>query len=240
MSAYLPPVRCSWCAAVRKMRGPDAPNGWPSAIAPPCPVAILLSDLPVREARSDRRIVDLEASVERLLVLADHERRAAHALDAASDEQLAHRHRVRCGDHRRETARAVALDNLSGQRFRQTRRQQSMAGDATRIFATLVAATDDDIVDVLGAKRCFVNARLDNAAHQIIRANSGQCAAVAAERRTSPHVKICIQHAGCLLISDRWEPVSSELNMQDPPRTPIRVSGACRNCLKIRFPTSAL
>src|SRR5207253_5404628 len=34
-SAYLPPVRCNWRAAVRAMRGPEAPSGWPIAMAPP-------------------------------------------------------------------------------------------------------------------------------------------------------------------------------------------------------------
>ena len=50
--------------------------------------AVQLLHPPVDEAPADRRVVDRVGAAERRLGLGHHERRAAHALDAAGDHQL--------------------------------------------------------------------------------------------------------------------------------------------------------
>ena len=57
-----------------------------------------------------------------------------------------------------------------------------MARNAACIFAALVTAADDDVVNVFRVERTFVHDRLDDVTEQVVRTDAREYAAVAAER----------------------------------------------------------
>src|SRR5205807_887822 len=112
--------------------------------------AELALDLRVREARADRRIEHPAVTAERRLRLVHHKRRAAHALDAAGDHDLAFTagHRLRCHDDRVEPAAAIALQYRAGNLDRQSGEEPGMPRNAAAVLSRLIGAADDDILDL--------------------------------------------------------------------------------------------
>src|SRR6185312_8920224 len=111
-------------------------------------------DLRVREARADGRVENLHIPAVRPLGLPHDKRRPAHALDPAGDEQIA----LAAGDllsrdrDRVEPAAAIALQHRARDLDRQPRDERRVPRDATAVLAALVAAADDDILDLLGGE----------------------------------------------------------------------------------------
>src|SRR5204862_3275451 len=110
------------------------------------------------EARADRRIKDPAVAAERGLRLVHDKRRAAHALDAAGDHDLAFTagHRLRRHDDRVEPAAAIALQDRAGDLDRQSCQQPGMACDAAAVLARLVGAADNDILDLFRLERALL------------------------------------------------------------------------------------
>ena len=82
--------------------------------------------------------------------LADHERRAAHRLDAAGDEEVAvaRGDRVAGGDDGREPGRAEPVDGHARDRLGQPREQRGHPRDVAVVLARLVRAAEVDVLDL--------------------------------------------------------------------------------------------
>jgi hypothetical protein len=164
-------------------------------------VAELLLDLRVRETRADGRVEDAHLAAVGRLGLGHHERRAAHALDATGDEQvaLARGDHLRGIGHRVQAARAVALEHRAADLDRQAGEQAGMARDAARVFAALVGAADHDVLELLGLEAAARHQFLHHAGEQVVGANAGQRAGVAADGGAESVVQVCVEHGGFLI-----------------------------------------
>ena len=101
----------------------------------------------VDEAPADGRVVDRVVAAECGLGLRHHERRAAHAFDAAGDHQLrlAALDGARCGADRVHPRTAQAVDRRARHADRQPGQQRRHARDVAVVFAGLVGAAEDHV-----------------------------------------------------------------------------------------------
>ena len=108
-------------------------------------------DLRIGEAGAERGIEHLEVLAEGLLGLADDERRARHALDAAGDAHvgLAAGDGVRSADERIEARAAQPVVHGAWRLDRQAGQQQRVTGDVAAVLAGLDGAADRHVVDHL-------------------------------------------------------------------------------------------
>src|SRR4029077_8356271 len=110
--------------------------------------------------------------------------RAAHALDAAGDHDLAFAagHRLRRHHDRVEPAAAIALQYRTGDRDRQSGQEPGVPCDAATVSARLVGAADDDILDFFRVEwALFYDLGNDRGQH-IVGPQPGEAAGVAAKR----------------------------------------------------------
>src|SRR6516162_182707 len=158
--------------------------------------AELALDLRVREARADRRIIDAAVAAERGLGLVHDKRRAAHAFDTARDHDLALAagDRLRCHDDRIEAAAAVALQNRAGDLDRQARQQPGVPPDAAAVFARLIGAANDDILDLFRVERALLDDLGDDRGEHVIGPHSRESAGVAAEGCALTVVQVSVEH----------------------------------------------
>src|SRR6185436_13537378 len=100
-------------------------------------VAELLRHLRIRKARADGGVVHLDFAAEWRVGLAHDVGRAAHALDAAGDVEVAFAtgDGARGIDHRLQAARAQAVDRDAGRGWRQAGEQRGEARDVAAVFA---------------------------------------------------------------------------------------------------------
>ena len=139
----------------------------------------------VDEAPADRRVVHLGLAIEGAGRLGDDEGRAAHALDAAGDDQAAlpaadrpRRHRDRI-----EAGAAEPVQRHAARRLRQPGEQPRHARDVAIVLARLVGAAVDHILDrpPIDAWIAF-DQRPDRVRGEIVGADRREAAAIASDR----------------------------------------------------------
>ena len=104
----------------------------------------------VRKAPAKRGVVhDLVPARKRVLGLRHDERRAAHRLDPARDDDVgvAGHDRVAGGDNGRQPRGAEAVQRDPGDGVRQAGQQHGHARDVSVVLAGLVRASEIDVVD---------------------------------------------------------------------------------------------
>ena len=167
--------------------------------------AVLRLDQGVDEAPAERRVVQLGRARERALRLAEDERRPAHALDPARDQELrlARPDRARGQAHRLHARAAEAVDRGARHARRQTGQQRRHARDVAVVLARLVGAAQDDVVDRRRIEpRMAGEQRLDRHRRQIVGPHRRERPAIAADRRAQRRADEGLGH--------------------DPPRPPLR------------------
>ena len=138
----------------------------------------------VDEAPADRRVIDGGVARKRAVGLAHDERRTAHAFDAASQHQAGFTGANGAGGGADgvQARTAQAVDGGAGHFDRQTGQQRGHAGDVAVVFASLVRATHDRVIQFFPAHAGVARyQRLDGDSGQIVGAHRSQRAAVAAE-----------------------------------------------------------
>jgi hypothetical protein len=120
-----------------------------------------------------------------MLGFPEYERRAAHRLDAAGDEEVAvPRHdRMARGDDRGQAGGTQPVHRHAGNGLRETRKQHGHARNVAIVLAGLVRATEVHVLDVAGVHACAPNRFGDHARSEIVRPDVRECAAVAPDRR---------------------------------------------------------
>ncbi len=159
-------------------------------------VAIALDQPGVGEARADGAVEDLQRAAEGALRLGHDERRPGHAFGAAGQVQptLAATDRARRVDHRRQSAGTQAVDRLPGQPRRQAGCEQRVARQVAAVFAGLVGATEDHILQVVDGEPGGFRETRQQQAGQVVRTHRRECTGMPAERRTQAGVDIGIEH----------------------------------------------
>ena len=155
-----------------------------------------LSIFGIGEARAEGGVEHLEVLGEGLLGLADHERRARHALDAAGDAHvgLAAGDGVRRADQRVEARAAQPVVHGAGRLDRQARQQQRVAGDVAAVLAGLAGAADRHVVDDLRREARARHHLLDDAGQQVVGAHARQRARMPAERCAQSIIDVGFEH----------------------------------------------
>ena len=69
-----------------------------------------------------------------------------------------------------------------------------MPRDTAGIFTTLIAAADDDVIDVFRFERTFLDDRLHNVAEQVVRTDTRERPAVPAKGRAFTEIEISVEH----------------------------------------------
>ena len=131
----------------------------------------------IREAPAEHRVVDdLVAARERLVRLRHRERRAAHRLDAAGDEEVAvtRGDRVTRGDDGREARGAEPVDGHAGDGLRQPGEQRRHARDVAVVLTGLVRAAEVDVLDLLRRDGGPLDGRGDRERGEIVGAHAGR------------------------------------------------------------------
>lgn len=151
----------------------------------------------VDEAPADGGVEQLGPTGKSLGGLALHERRAAHALDAAGDHEVG----VAAGDRpgRRgdgvEAGSAEPVHRAARHRDRQPRQQSRHAGDIAVVLAGLIGAAEHDIVDHLPVDRGMTrNQDADRMGREVVGPHVLEGAAVAADGGSREIADIGVAH----------------------------------------------
>src|SRR5579871_657966 len=161
-----------------------------------CVGAEFALDPRIGKARADCRIVNAAVTAERHFGLVHDKRRPAHALDPAGQEHLT----LAAGDGLRghhdrvQAATAIALQHRAGDFDRQPGEEPGMARHAATVFAGLIGAADDDILDPGRVERAFFDDRRNDRGEHVVGAHPRQGAGVAAERGTQTVIEIGVEH----------------------------------------------
>ena len=143
-------------------------------------------ELRVRKPPTERRVVQgAVAAWKRPIRLRGDERRARHRLDAAGDEQIAVTgdHGVARTDDGGEAGCAETVDGHARDGLGKAGEEDGHARDVAVVLACLVRAAEPDVLDLLGGNACTVDGRADGDRRQVVGADCGEPAAVAADRR---------------------------------------------------------
>ena len=146
---------------------------------------------------------DAVAARERRIRLRSHERRPAHRLDTARDEEIpvARDHRVRGADNGSEARGAEAVDGHAADRLGEAGEQSCEARDVAVVLPRLVRTAEPHVLDLRRRDTGPLDGRGDRNRRQIVRANAGESASVPADRRPHGREDDCVGHA-----SDPSEP----------------------------------
>ena len=93
-----------------------------------------------------------------------------------------------------QAARAIALQNGARNLDRQSGRQSRVARNAARVFATLVGAADDDVLDLLGFELTAGHYRVDRAGEKVVGTHLGEGSGIAAERGALSIEYVRVEH----------------------------------------------
>ncbi|MCY1505121.1 hypothetical protein D9M68_393180 [compost metagenome] len=154
----------------------------------------------IDEAPAYRRVMDFGAALERALGLGHDEGRARHAFDAAGDDNLGFTQPDRAGGVADgvQPGTAKPVDRRSGYRFGQPREQGSHARDVAVVFACLVGAAKNNLIDRLSRNGRNARQRLaDHVGRKIVRARARQRAAIATDGRADAADDIGFTHGIC-------------------------------------------
>ncbi len=142
----------------------------------------------VDEAPADGRVEHLGRALEGLLRLAHDERRAGHRLRAAGDcdFDLARPDRARRRRDRLHARGAEPVDRRAGNGIGEAREQQRHAGEIAVVLPRLIGRAEKHLLDRLLEARMAAQEFADRERCEIVGADVGERAAVAADR--SPHI----------------------------------------------------
>ena len=149
-------------------------------------VAVLSHERPVGKAPAEHGIVQLLVAVKAGFRLAQHPGRAAHALDAAGDEQLplSATDGARRVQGCRGAAGAQAVDGDAADGGMHAGQQRGITRDIAAVFTRLIGVAEHHIFYQAAVDAVAVQQPLDNGRRQVIRAHRRQPAAVTAEGGT--------------------------------------------------------
>jgi hypothetical protein len=121
--------------------------------------------------------------------LRHHERRSAHRLDAAGDEEIAVSggNRMTCRHDGAETGRAQPVDGHACDALGKAGKQHSHPRDVAIVFACLVRTAEVHVLDLLRTHAGAADGFLDRQRSEIVRPDVRECAAVPPDRR--PHAR---------------------------------------------------
>ena len=140
----------------------------------------------IHQTPAERRVREHAlAAREGLGRLERDERGAAHALDAAGDDQvgLARADASRGVVHRLEPAAAEAVHGHAGHGLGQAGEERGHAPDVAVVLARLVRRAEDHLVDLAVADVGPLEDRADDVRREVVRTDLCERAAVPAERR---------------------------------------------------------
>ena len=159
-------------------------------------VAELLHHFRVGEARADGGVEHLHFAAERRVGLAHDVRRAAHALDAAGDVEVAFAagDGARRVDHRLQAARAQAVDGDARRGRRQAGEQRGEARDVAAVLARLRDAAHDHVADLRGVDLVARHHFLQHFGGEVVGTHRRELAGVAADRGAQSVVEVGIEH----------------------------------------------
>ncbi len=161
----------------------------------------------IGEAPAERAVVeDAVAAREGALRLGRHERRPAHRLDPAGDEEvaIAREHCVACGSDRGQPGCAQPVERHACHRLRQASQQRPHARDIAVVLAGLVGAAEIDVLDLGRVDAGALDGRADRDRGEVVRAHGGEGAAVPADRRAHRGEQHCSPHAAPSSASTAW------------------------------------
>src|SRR5918996_700723 len=127
----------------------------------------------VGEPPTERRVPDdLVPARKGVLGLPNDERRPAHRLDPAGDEELAvsRADGMAGGDDGRETGGTETVDRHAGDLLRKAGEQGRHAGDVAVVLARLVGAAEVDVLDLAGGDARPLHGLADEERSGIVRA----------------------------------------------------------------------
>ncbi len=152
--------------------------------------------LRIGKARADGGIEQLGVAAIGAFGLGHDEGRAAHAFDAAGDEEiaLAAGRGARGVEHRGEAAAAQPVDGHAAGLDRQSAEEGRVARDIARVFAGLVGAADDGVFVIPGLEGIARDQRRDHPGEQVIRPYRRKHAGMAADGRAQTVIDIGIHH----------------------------------------------
>ena len=156
----------------------------------------------VDKAPADGGVVNFRRSREGFRGLCHDEGSARHALHAAGDEQLrlARDDGAGGGGHGFHARSAQAVDGAAGNGFRQAGQERGHAGDVAIVFARLVGAAENHIVQRGPIhRRVALHQGLDAGGGQIIGPDGGESFPVAADGRADGVADKGVFHDGCVV-----------------------------------------
>jgi hypothetical protein len=151
----------------------------------------------VGKAPAERRVVDrLVPARKRLVRLGHDQRRAAHRLCAARDEEVAvpRRDRVAGRDDCRQPRGAEPVHGHARDRLRQPGEQRRHPSDVAVVLAGLVGSAEVDVFDLARVDAGALHRGGDRDRRQVVGPHPGEPAAVAADRRTDGGQDDCAAH----------------------------------------------
>ena len=144
-----------------------------------------LLELRVCETPAERRVVERTiAARERLLGLRRHERRAAHRLLAARDEEIAvaRDHGMARADDGGETGGAEPIDGHACGRLGKPSEECGHPRDVAVVLAGLVGGAEPDVLDLLCGDARARDRLADHQRREIVGPDAGKRTAVTADR----------------------------------------------------------
>ena len=153
----------------------------------------------VDETPADRRVEHLGSALERSGRLGHHQRSARHRLDTAGHQQVGRSGSDRAcrDDHRVHARRAEPVDREGRHARVHTGEQRRHPSDVAVVFAGLVRAPHDDLVDC--ARRQIgipPEHRRDHERRHVVGPHARQCSAVSADRRAGVAADVDGCHEG--------------------------------------------
>ena len=156
----------------------------------------LAEDGRVGEAGTDGAVENGHIAAEGFFGLGHYERRPAHGLGAAGDNQLAlgHRHHTRRIQRRRQATATQAVNGNPGHGFRQPRQQAGVTRHVAGIFTGLIGIADHHVFIAGQLEPVALYQLTDHPGQQVIRTHRRQGATMATKRGSQAIVDIGIQH----------------------------------------------
>ena len=154
---------------------------------------LLLRELWVGKTPANGGIKNLAWLGKRLAWLLHDPGRAGHGFDATGDDniRLAGFHEGGGQGNRGHARSTQTVDRHPGNGVREPGEQPGHAGDVAVLLAGAVGVADDDFIHRGGIESGLLHRLLDGGGHEVIWANRGQCAAVAAHGGAEAGYQVC-------------------------------------------------
>ena len=154
---------------------------------------LLLRKLRVGKAPANGGIKNLSWLGKRLVWLLHDPGGTGHGFDATGDDniRLAGFYEGGGQGNRGHARSTQAVDRNAWNGVREPGEQPGHAGDVAVFFTRAVGVADDDFIHRGGVEPSLIHRLLDGGGHEIIWANRGQCAAVAAHGGAEAGYQVC-------------------------------------------------